>query len=300
MGVATIAGGGASEATAAEATTTATTAAAAAAAASCAKAAATAESAQSPAMKHGLAALQFLLLSQMKTHIDHPFSSGQVEYAAAEAVAEAAEAEAAEDAGGWSEGGTSSELPPLGSPIARVAEDAVAEAAAALTSRKRASLTSRESISGDPQQHSTHRGSLGGDQREWTYKCHTFWAGQFYAMRCALWPNDAADDYARSLGSAIAWDATGGKSGATFAKSLDGRLVVKSVTKTELQMFLDCAPAYFVYMSHVMFKSRGSVLVKVGRQFSSRARDRCEPCFEKARFAPCSKPFFTPALRSSG
>ena len=38
------------------------------------------------------------------------------------------------------------------------------------------------------------------------------------------------------------WDAKGGKSGgATFSKTADERFVVKFITKTELQMFLDCA-----------------------------------------------------------
>lgn len=47
--------------------------------------------------------------------------------------------------------------------------------------------------------------------------------------------------YIRSLCMTTKWDAKGGKSGATFSKTADERFVVKFITKTELQMFLDCA-----------------------------------------------------------
>lgn len=47
--------------------------------------------------------------------------------------------------------------------------------------------------------------------------------------------------YIRSLSASTKWDAKGGKSGATFSKSADGRFVVKYISKTELQMFTDCA-----------------------------------------------------------
>lgn len=41
------------------------------------------------------------------------------------------------------------------------------------------------------------------------------------------------------------------------------RFIVKHITKTEFQMFIDCAPAYFEYMNQVLFHGRVSVLVKV-------------------------------------
>lgn len=50
-----------------------------------------------------------------------------------------------------------------------------------------------------------------------------------------------SDSYIRSLCMTTKWDAKGGKSGATFSKTADERFVVKFITKTELQMFLDCA-----------------------------------------------------------
>ena len=37
----------------------------------------------------------------------------------------------------------------------------------------------------------------------------------------------------------------GGKSGAAFSKTSDDRFVIKCISKVELQMFLEFAPAYF-------------------------------------------------------
>ncbi len=51
--------------------------------------------------------------------------------------------------------------------------------------------------------------------------------------------------YIRSLATSFAWAASGGKSGASFSRTSDDRFVIKCISRTELQMFLDCAPAYF-------------------------------------------------------
>jgi 1-phosphatidylinositol-3-phosphate 5-kinase len=55
----------------------------------------------------------------------------------------------------------------------------------------------------------------------------------------------------------------GGKSGARFAKSSDERFVVKNVSKVELQMFLDFAPAYFEYMAKAYYHHLPTVLCKI-------------------------------------
>jgi len=64
---------------------------------------------------------------------------------------------------------------------------------------------------------------------------------------------DVEKYYVQSLATAYSWDASGGKSGASFARTLDDRLVIKCISRTELQMFLDCAPAYFEYLSKAFF-----------------------------------------------
>jgi hypothetical protein len=104
------------------------------------------------------------------------------------------------------------------------------------------------------------------------FVCTTYWATQFHAVREAfLSPGGGSKDntgdpafgsptvldiersYILSLSSAYSWAASGGKSGASFARTLDDRFVIKCISRTELQMFLDCAPAYFEYLSKAFF-----------------------------------------------
>ena len=104
------------------------------------------------------------------------------------------------------------------------------------------------------------------------FVCTTYWATQFHAVRQVfLSPSggkdqpegstafgfqselDVEQSYVQSLSSAYAWAASGGKSGASFARTRDDRFVIKCISRTELQMFLDCAPAYFEYLSKAFF-----------------------------------------------
>jgi 1-phosphatidylinositol-3-phosphate 5-kinase len=82
------------------------------------------------------------------------------------------------------------------------------------------------------------------------------------------------------------WDAKGGKSGASFYRTLDDRFVIKHISSTEMQVgdvlfarsdhshvthvaiscagqsFLGCLPGYFKYMSSIYFDGRASLLSK--------------------------------------
>ncbi|OEU22087.1 SAICAR synthase-like protein [Fragilariopsis cylindrus CCMP1102] len=114
------------------------------------------------------------------------------------------------------------------------------------------------------------------------FVCTTYWATQFHAVREAfLSPVAGSKDntgdptsgsptvldiersYILSLSSAYSWAASGGKSGASFARTLDDRFVIKCISRTELQMFLDCAPAYFEYLSKAFFHGLPTVLCKI-------------------------------------
>lgn len=102
------------------------------------------------------------------------------------------------------------------------------------------------------------------EKRQQTCKfvCTTYWATQFHAVREAFlapaspgkgessdasatsWSLsnlDVEKCYVQSLASAYSWAASGGKSGASFARTTDERFVIKCISRTELQMFLDCA-----------------------------------------------------------
>jgi 1-phosphatidylinositol-3-phosphate 5-kinase len=114
-------------------------------------------------------------------------------------------------------------------------------------------------------------------QQTCKFVCTTYWATQFAAVRQAfLAPStkgkssgvsglssDVEKYYVQSLSTAFSWDASGGKSGASFARTLDDRFVVKCISRTELQMFLDCAPAYFEYLSKAFFHGLPTVLCKI-------------------------------------
>ena len=104
------------------------------------------------------------------------------------------------------------------------------------------------------------------------FVCTTYWATQFHAVRqCFLSPNnikskseglensatmkhnDIEQCYIESLGSTYSWAASGGKSGANFARTADDRFVIKCISRTELQMFLESAPAYFEYLCKAFY-----------------------------------------------
>jgi 1-phosphatidylinositol-3-phosphate 5-kinase len=112
------------------------------------------------------------------------------------------------------------------------------------------------------------------------FVCTTYWANQFQAVREAfLSPNgvkgaeshsgaqgdglDIEQAYVQSLSSAFNWAASGGKSGASFARTCDNRFVIKCISRTELQMFLESAPAYFEYLSKAFFHGLPTVLCKI-------------------------------------
>lgn len=112
------------------------------------------------------------------------------------------------------------------------------------------------------------------------FVCTTYWATQFQAVRQAFLslhgaksaesstsppPSglDIEQAYVQSLSSAYNWAASGGKSGASFARTSDDRFVIKCISRTELQMFLESAPAYFEYLSKAFFHGLPTVLCKI-------------------------------------
>ena len=108
------------------------------------------------------------------------------------------------------------------------------------------------------------------------FVCTSYWATQFQAVReVFLSPKPEGDEsntssgsdieqsYIESLSSAATWAASGGKSGASFSRTSDHRFVIKCISRTELQMFLDCAPAYFEYLSKAFFHGLPTVLCKI-------------------------------------
>ena len=110
-------------------------------------------------------------------------------------------------------------------------------------------------------------------QTQCKFACTIYWATQFHAVRQAylsdltvsdgVYNAEAEKGYIHSLSESHSWATSGGKSGANFAKTADGRFIAKSISRTELQMFLDCAPAYFEYLSKAFFHGLPTVLCKI-------------------------------------
>ncbi|KAK3013615.1 hypothetical protein RJ639_009318 [Escallonia herrerae] len=93
------------------------------------------------------------------------------------------------------------------------------------------------------------------------YTVTSYYAKKFEALRRTCCPSEL--DFIRSLGRCKKWGAQGGKSNVFFAKTLDERLIVKQVTKTELESFIKFAPAYFRYLSDSIRTGSPTCLAKI-------------------------------------
>lgn len=92
------------------------------------------------------------------------------------------------------------------------------------------------------------------------FSCKVFFVEQFDALRrnCGI-----ENSYIMSLASCVKWDSSGGKSGSAFLKTTDDRLLMKQVSKFEMDAFLVFAPSYFYYMSEAFFRELPTVLAKI-------------------------------------
>lgn len=91
-------------------------------------------------------------------------------------------------------------------------------------------------------------------------QCKVFYAEQFDAVRrkCGV-----ADRIVESLSRCLKWDSKGGKTKSVFLKTLDDRLVVKSLSPIETAAFLKFAPAYFDMMHQTLFRELPTVIAKM-------------------------------------
>jgi 1-phosphatidylinositol-3-phosphate 5-kinase len=91
-------------------------------------------------------------------------------------------------------------------------------------------------------------------------QCKIFFAEQFDAVRrkCGV-----ADRIVESLSRCVKWDSKGGKTKSEWLKTLDDRLVVKSLSPVETQAFLKFAPAYFNIMAEALFHDLPTVIAKM-------------------------------------
>lgn len=90
--------------------------------------------------------------------------------------------------------------------------------------------------------------------------CKVFYAEQFDALRrkCGV-----DERIVESLSRCLKWDSKGGKTKSVFLKTLDDRLVLKSLSPVETSAFLSFAPGYFSIMAEALFHDLPSVIAKM-------------------------------------
>ncbi|KAL5231559.1 hypothetical protein ABZP36_030335 [Zizania latifolia] len=101
--------------------------------------------------------------------------------------------------------------------------------------------------------------TLSEDKAKFSVIC--YYAKHFAALRKKCCPNDI--DFIRSLSRCKRWSAQGGKSNVYFAKTLDERFIIKQVTRTELESFVDFAPQYFKYLTESLTSGSPTCLAKI-------------------------------------
>jgi hypothetical protein len=84
---------------------------------------------------------------------------------------------------------------------------------------------------------------------------------EFHALRTLYCGGDV--DIVQSLTQSTNWNASGGKSGSTFAKTNNNKFILKYVNLVEFQMMLETAQKYFNYTATSASASTPSSLVKI-------------------------------------
>lgn len=90
--------------------------------------------------------------------------------------------------------------------------------------------------------------------------CKIFFAEQFDALRRTT---GCDAHFVSSLSRCVKWNSQGGKSGSAFLKTRDDRLVVKQLSRAELDGFSKFAPQYFAYLADCRAQGRPTALTKI-------------------------------------
>jgi 1-phosphatidylinositol-3-phosphate 5-kinase len=100
--------------------------------------------------------------------------------------------------------------------------------------------------------------------------CTTYYAKQFHALRQFMC---GEENFIQSLSRSKSWDARGGKSDATWAKTFDDRFILKEISKFEMESFIEVAPLYFEYLSNALFQQVPTILGKIFGVFKVRFKN---------------------------
>lgn len=92
------------------------------------------------------------------------------------------------------------------------------------------------------------------------FHCRILFAEQFDALRRCC---SCQDFLITSLARCVKWGSSGGKSGMTFLKTRDDRLVLKQLSSAELTSFSTFAPHYFSHMADCLMHGKPTTLAKI-------------------------------------
>ncbi|XP_066249810.1 1-phosphatidylinositol 3-phosphate 5-kinase isoform X1 [Euwallacea similis] len=92
--------------------------------------------------------------------------------------------------------------------------------------------------------------------------CRIYLADKFAQLRFSVIPG-GEESYIRSLSRSVQWNAVGGKSGSSFAKTLDDRFILKEMPRAEVHMFLESSSNYFTYMQKCFHTRQPTLLGKI-------------------------------------
>jgi len=91
--------------------------------------------------------------------------------------------------------------------------------------------------------------------------CYVYYPKQFEALRKICCDGD--ENFIKSMVRSFTWNATGGKSRSTFAKSGDNRYALKFVKEKEFSMFVNNGTKYFEHMARWHYKHYPSILATI-------------------------------------
>ncbi|GMM39465.1 1-phosphatidylinositol-3-phosphate 5-kinase [Hanseniaspora uvarum] len=102
--------------------------------------------------------------------------------------------------------------------------------------------------------------------------CKIFFADQFDALRRAYNIINPLE-FIQSLSRCVKWDSSGGKSGSVFLKTSDDRFVLKELSHSEIDAFVQFAPNYFKYMSESIYQKLPTAIAKIVGFFQIQLRN---------------------------
>ncbi|KAF8381527.1 ppk-3, partial [Pristionchus pacificus] len=134
----------------------------------------------------------------------------------------------------------------------------------------------REAAGGEEQVLNLNASSMNGDENAMnaehfdiefsdsttSYYVKTYYAERFHLLRRLLLP-EGETAFIQSLSQAYIWTPQGGKSGSSFFRTCDGRFVIKTMSRFEVQSFVKFAPNYFDYLKTAVTEKKLTALCKV-------------------------------------